>query len=234
LTPRSPGILFGAAAFVLAAGFAAVEDWSLPEFCWSAWLAGLLYAWLGILAVMIRIGLLARAGRDAWTSRLPVLERLPPAAFPPAAALIAVAGGLIAFHLCNFLFAFYGILLSFFAEMEPHVFFGRNGFINSDFYSPVAYLLTRYWPMALGVALAHGDALLRTPGRNRIADPAMREILRTHVMVVTVPFLSLFAWFIFGDRYHTPTILLLMALLFLLPRKPASGSSTPTSPAQAD
>lgn len=42
--------LYGIAGFVLAAWFAVVQEWSLPEFCWATWLGGLLYAWLCVFA----------------------------------------------------------------------------------------------------------------------------------------------------------------------------------------
>lgn len=55
------------------------------------------------------------------------------------AVTVAAAAGWCAFAFLGYTFAFglYGLLLSFFAEMEPHELFGRNGFINSDFWTPV-------------------------------------------------------------------------------------------------
>jgi hypothetical protein len=45
------------------------------------------------------------------------------------------------------------------------------------------------------------------------------EIVRLHIMILALPFLSLIAWFIFGEAYQIITILLLLGLFYLLPKK---------------
>ena len=216
----------GAIGFGWASGFAVTQSWSLPEFCWSTWLAGLLYAWVCLLAVGLRLILSARAEQSAYAQRLPFLRRLSPMAFLGVVTAVAVGVGLLAFRISCYVFGFYGLFLSVFAEMEPHALFGRNGFINSDFYTPVVYLVERFWPMAVGLAFANADLFLQRQPWTQAMLPLRREVLRMHAMVLALPFFALFSWGLFRDRYQTATILLLMGLLYLLPRRqPKAGPS---------
>jgi hypothetical protein len=50
--------LFGMAGLALAAPMAVAGGWSLAEFCWSTWLAGLLFTWVCVLTGGIQIVLL--------------------------------------------------------------------------------------------------------------------------------------------------------------------------------
>lgn len=126
-----------------------------------------------------------------------------------------IAGGL-AFYLYSYLFGFYGIFLSVFAEMEPHALFGRNGFINSDFFTPVTYLLGNFWPMVAGTLLANAGDLVRGNPWQRFVPG--HEILRMHVLAIGMPFLALIAWVLFRDSYQQPTIVVLMCLFYLMPK----------------
>ena len=57
--------------------------------------------------------------------------------------------------------------------------------------------------------------------------PLQKEILRMHVLILALPFLTLIAWALFGEAYQSITIVLLMGLFYLLPRKvPKDGSET--------
>lgn len=225
---RSTINVYGIAGFGLAGGFAAGQAWSLAEFCWSTWLAGLLFAWYCIATAALQSVLVAQSSRAELERRLPFLGRLSPGVFLLLAATAALCAGWLAFRIFGFVFAFYGLFLSVFARMAPESMFGPDGFINSDFYSPVFYLLQRFWPTALGLVVAHWDACLcRQPWKPSMAALG-REILRLHVFILALPFLSLLAWMVLGDRFQTVTILLLMALLYLLPRK--GPSDAPESP----
>jgi hypothetical protein len=216
---------FGVAGFGLASGFAVTEGWSLPEFCWSTWLAGLLFTWGCILTAALHSILIASSMQEACGKRFPILLSLSPTIFGLGVTGIALCAGWLAFQIYNYLFAFYGLFLSVFARMEPLSLFGENGFINSDFFSPVAYLLDRYWPMALGVVVANGDTFIQGDPWKRILLPLRREIVPLHIMILALPFLSLLAWSLFGGRFQTATIVLLMGLLYLLPRTLASGKA---------
>ncbi len=216
---------YGAIGFGLAAVFAVIQEWSLPEFCWSIWLAGLIYAWVCIATASLQIILFARSDKPAYDQLLPLLRRFSPHVFLLCVGIISVGVGLVAFRLYTFLFAFYGLFLSVFAEMEPLDLFGRDGFINSEFYSPVTHLINRSWPMAVGVLIANWEDFFRKNPWKRVLLPMQKEILRMHIMTLALPFLSLLAWAVFGNAYQSITIVLLMVLFYLLPKK-AQGSES--------
>lgn len=216
LVSRSPALL-RAAGLGIAAPAAVAADWSLPEFCWSTWLAGLLVTWLCVLTGAVQIVATAGSWRDRIGTRIPALARLSPAVSTAltAAAAILLAG--IAFRVYTLVFGFYGLFLSVFAEMEPRGLFGRDGFINSDFWTPVRYLASAFWGMAVGTLVAHGFGIVRSNPWKRMLFPLGTEIVRIHVMVILMPFLALIAWAILGDAYHLVVIVLLMAVFYLLP-----------------
>jgi hypothetical protein len=207
----------GYIALGLSCAFAVLEEWSLREFCWSTWLASLAYSWACAASAPIRIILGARGEKAALEVRFGFLKEMPFATFFPAITLAALVAGWLAFYLYSYLFGFYGIFLSVFAEMEPHALFGRNGFINSDFFTPVTYLLGNFWPMVAGTLLANaGDFVRGNPWQRFV--PA-HEILRMHVLAIGMPFLALIAWAVFRDNYQQPTIVVLMCLFYLMPKR---------------
>lgn len=210
---------YGAIGFALAAVFSITQNWSLPEFCWSTWLSGLVYTWICIVAASFQIILTARSEKKAYDERLPLLRRISPSVFLLCAIVVSVSIGLIALRLYSFLFAFYGLFLSVFSEMEPLSLFGRNGFINSDYFTLVEHLVVLYWPMALGAVIANWEDFFRKNPWKRIFLPFQKEILRMHVLILALPVLSLIAWALFGQAYQSITIVLLMGLLYLLPKK---------------
>jgi hypothetical protein len=214
---------FGYIALGLNCAFAVVDEWSLREFCWSTWLASLVYSWACAASASIRIVFGARQQKAALEVRLPFLKDLSFAAFFPAITLVALIAGWLAFYLYSYLFSFYGLFLSVFAEMEPHALFGRNGFINSDFFTPVTYLLGNFWPMIVGTLLANaGDFVRGNPWQRFV--PA-HEILRIHILAVAMPFLALIAWAVFGENYQQPTIVVLMAVFYVMPKGRARGTA---------
>lgn len=210
---------YGAIGFGLASVFAVTRRWSLPEFCWSTWLAGLVYAWGCVVTASLQIILTARSDKADYDEHLPFLRRLSPGVLLPGLTVISVSAGLLAFHLYSYLFAFYGLFLTVFSEMEPLVLFGRNGFINSDFFTPVMYLVDRFWPMAVGVLITNWEDFFRKNPWKRVLLPFQKEIVRMHIMIVALPFVSLIAWAMFREAYQSITIVLLMGLFYLLPKK---------------
>ena len=203
--------------FALAATLAATSGWTLQEFSWSTWLAGLLYSWLCVLTGAGAVILTARDRRDSYHAQFPWLGRLPTAAYLALLTAIAALLAGVALIAYTYVFAFYGLFLSFFAEMEPHALFGRNGFINSDFFTPVTYLALAFWPMAAGALIANGASLVRGDPWKRMVLPTSTEILRMHIFVLAMPVVTLLVWAVLGERYHTVTIVLLMGLFYLLP-----------------
>jgi hypothetical protein len=209
------------AGFALSAGYAIHGRWQLPELCWSFWVSGLGCCWVFVLVGGLRCMLQPVAGLPAAVRLWPVFATSPASA---GRALIAVAGaaiGVALFHAYTWLFGFYGLFLSVFTEMEPKEMFGRNGFINSDFYTPVVYLLERYWPMALGTVVAEIlPALTLSPWRAQFL-PFSRQLVPIHVMVLGMPFAALFFWWVAGGHYQTPTVVLVLALFYFFPRREA-------------
>jgi hypothetical protein len=216
---RSSTFLFRYAGLSLAATIAVVADWSLAAFCWSTWLAGLLFTWLCVISGGLQIVLSARKWRGMLALHLPALERLPESAFTVLIMGTAVILTVLAFQAYSFAFGFYGLFLSFFAEMEPHALFGRNGFINSDFWTPVRYLAGTFWAMSIGTMIAYGSELVRSNPWQRMLLPFASELLRVHMMVVVMPFLALGAWAVLGESYQSVVIVLLMAVFYLLPSR---------------
>ena len=221
---------YGAVGFGLVSVFAVGQGWSLPEFCWGVWLAGLVYSWGCVAAAAVAIILSARSTKPAYEVRLPFLKRLYPGAFLLMMTGISVSAGLLGFHLYGVLFGFYGLFLSVFAEMDPVSLFGRNGFINSDFYTPLIYLLDRFWPLAAAALIADWTDFFSKNPWKRIVLPFQSEILRIHIMVLALPFLSLLAWALFRGAYQPVTIVLLLGLFFLLPKKANKGKFKNSNP----
>jgi hypothetical protein len=219
LTLRTAINRYGVIGLGLASPFAVTQEWSLPEFCWSTWLAGLVYSWGCIGTAAMQIILTARSNKPAYEERFPFLRGISPSVLLLGVTVISVSVGLLAFRIYSFLFGFYGLFLSVFAEMEPLSLFGRNGFINSDFFTPLMHLVDRFWPMVVGVLITNWeDFFLKNPWK-RILLPLQKEIVRMHVMILALPFFSLIAWALLGNAYQSITIVLLMALFYLLPKK---------------
>ncbi len=72
---------YGAIGFGVASLFAIIQGWSLPEFCWSTWLAGLFYSWGCIAVASLQIIRSARSAKPAYDERFPLLRRISPTAF---------------------------------------------------------------------------------------------------------------------------------------------------------
>jgi hypothetical protein len=206
--------------FGLTAVFAVAQGWSLQEFCWSTWLAGLVYSWLCVVSAAVQVVLTARAEKNRFEVRMPFLRSVSAVLFLLGITPAVMLAGWLALYLYSWLFGFYGIFLSVFAEMEPHSLFGRNGFINSDFFTPVVYLIRSFWPMVLGMLIANADDFLQKDSWRRIALPFQsNEVLRIHILTLALPFLTLIAWAIFGTAYQPVTVLLLLGLFYLIPKK---------------
>lgn len=208
-----------AVGFCLTSAFAVVQEWALPEFCWSSWLAGLMYTWACILTGCLHIIYSVHRERGDYIGRFPFLRNLSFPALFAVVTLAAVGSSLLVFRVYSFMFGFYGIFLSVFARMEPLSLFGENGFINSDFFTPVLYLSKRYWPMVVGLLLANWKVFIHPKPWRRLFLPLESELVPLHVMVLLLPFFSLFAWFLFGERYQTLVIVMLLGVLYFVPER---------------
>jgi hypothetical protein len=123
-----------------------------------------------------------------------------------------------AWYAYSWIFSFYGLFLSVFAEMQPHSLFGRNGFINSDFFTPVAYLAQHCWPLALAALSADRGYLMKGNPWSVLCKPFSRQVAPIHVAVIVMPFITLFSWMLFKTSYQPVTVICLLALFYFLPR----------------
>lgn len=204
--------------FVISATAAISQAWSLPMFCWSTWLAAYGFSMLAIAIAALRLSL----NPPLW-SLLDGLKRWQQRLITRGVALLVAC--LVAW-LYSYLFGFYGLFLSVFATMEPASLFGPNGFINSNFWTPVAYLCDRLWPMLLGVAIANGAELFQgNPWRGLIAPFQSQHILRVHLLAVLTPFMAMLAWLLFPTHYQPIAIILLLALFYFLPESPPGATA---------
>jgi hypothetical protein len=205
------------AGFVLAAGFAVADGWTLQAFSWSTWLAGLVLSVVGVISAAIHTVFTTDSLKGKLAVHIPWLNTISSSLFRLLVLLILITLVPAVLYLYAFIYSIYGMLLSFFAEMEPVELFGRNGFINSDFITPVGYLLKTYWAMALGTIMAEWELFTKPEPWKRIVVPAETGMMRVHIYVVVMPFVALFAYSLFGDSYHSLAIVILMALFYFLP-----------------
>ncbi|MBN2109361.1 MAG: hypothetical protein JW832_18175 [Deltaproteobacteria bacterium] len=209
--------------FVISASLALYEQWRMQELCWGFWITGLLYCWgyvgIGCIRIILPSGHheLLQAAREKIPLRC--IQTIPPPLFSLAVTIFSVIIGYIAFYVYAYLFSFYGLFLSVFAETEPRTLFGRNGFINSDFFTPVAYLAQLCWPMALGSILADREYLLKSSPLQILLKPFSRQVLIIHVAVLIMPFVALLSWMLLKDSYQPVTVVFLLAIFYFLPRE---------------
>jgi hypothetical protein len=208
--------------FLISAGFALHEDWSYQSLCWSFWVAGLVYCWVfGFVGALRTVLLIAQPHPPGWLPARPQawLWRL----------LVATGGvglGVAAYYIYSYAFAFYGLFLSVFAEMGPPELFGRNGFINSDFHTPVIWLLERYWPLVLGTVVTDAPSAFSGDPVRTAFKPFNRQLLLMHIMAIGLPFILLLLWPVMGDRYAQGAVIAVLVLFHFFPRKEAEPESS--------
>ncbi|MDZ4743370.1 MAG: hypothetical protein SGI98_08140 [Verrucomicrobiota bacterium] len=210
--------LSGLIGFCISACFALYEKWSMPEFCWSFWLSGVFYCWFLVLAGCIRIILSPRLKEQAALSKMPLFQKLNPLQIQGLLILTCLGVCYAAFYLYTWVFGFYGTFLSVFAEMEPLKYFGRNGFINSDFFTPMTYLLHLFWPMVIGTIASDVKYVFTENPWKIVFKPFSSRLIMVHIMVVGVPIISLLTWAIFRESYQPVTIIILLAIFSFMPR----------------
>ena len=204
----------------MSAYLAVVQKWSVQEFCWCVWLAGLFYSWTCVVTAAIQIMLTAGTSKEYCDAKASFIKRMSPEVFALAIIPVTLFAGFVALYVYCWIFSFYGLFLSVFAEMQPLDLFGRNGFINSDFFTPVTYLAERYWPMIAAMLIANADDFMRRRAWERIALPFRdNQILRIHIMTLVLPFVMILTWALFRDAYQQLTIVILIGIFFLIPKK---------------
>jgi len=183
-------------------------------------LAALFFSWACIAVDAIRIILDFQHQKEILESKISQLRNISRFVFIIVLCLVVILAAWIIFRIYVILFAFYGLFLSVWAEMEPYSFFDRNGFINSDFFSPVMYLTKKFWPMIIGLLISNLDIFVKESAWRLMFLPfRSSEIIRIHIMVIVMPFLCLLAWAISKNAYQPITITLLMGIFYLLPTR---------------
>jgi hypothetical protein len=215
--------------FIIAAGAALYDGWTIQELCWSFWLCGLGVCLTTTILAPLRLLLNLNNLVPASSAIHTWLEKQNRNLSSSLITSFLVTGffvlSYLAFRVYCFLFAFYGLFLSAFAAMEPLEYFGPNGFINSDGITPVLHLLSQYWPMVVGTLIAEIRFLLDTPPVRLLGKPFDRELVKVHIAVVLMPFISLFAWMILGENYQIIAVVLILAVFYYVP-SPADASPT--------
>ena len=208
------------AVFGLNAACAIIYQWSFSEFCWSVWVAGICFSWFCLFSACVQIILSARSDKAFYEAKLPLLKKISGLYFLIIVVLAVIFIGWIGFYVYGFIFALYGLFLSVFAQMQPYSLFGRDGYINSDFFVSFAYLVMAFWPMVVGVILGNFKSFVADNPWERLVRPFLsREIVKMHVFTLCLPFVALISWIIFRDRFQPVAIILLMALLYLFNKK---------------
>jgi len=205
--------------------FAVSSDLTLAEFCWSVWLVGLYSAYVSAGRIALR---LVRFRDALLRERVPLLSGVSGRALLGISLVAAtlLGGGLLyAFSLA---YGFYGIMLSVWVQLPPEELFGRNGFINSDFWTPVAHLTRLYWPLVAGQLLSEASTLFSTVQQAQAAGSPERRIVAMHVFVLALPFVALLSYALLGAEYQTLSIVILLVIKSLFDvRRPRTAPPYP-------
>jgi len=160
-------------------------------------------------------------------------ERIPPLSSLSSRALlyVSLAAGLVVggalIYAFTWAYGFYGIMLSVWVRLPPEELFGPNGFINSDFWSPVAHLTRLYWPLVVGQLLSEASLLLTRPQQAVASGSPERRILMLHVFVLALPFVALLSYALLGAQYETLSIVILLVIKSLFDaREPRTAPSS--------
>jgi len=200
-----PTVLSG---LVLSIAFTLYRDVSLAEFCWTFWLVGLYSSYISAGRFAVRTVL----HRESLPERIPPLSRLEPQALLWVSLALGIVGGLALAYAFTYVFGFYGIMLSVWVRLQPESLFGPNGFINSDFWTPVFHLTRLYWPLVVGQIISESSALFGRPQPGAASLAPERQIVVLHVFVLALPFVAMLSYAAFGARYEPLSIVLLLVI----------------------
>jgi len=200
-----PTVLSG---LVLSIAFTLANDVSLAEFAWTFWLVGLYSSYISAGRFAVRTVL----NRDSLRERIPPLSSLEPRTLLWVSVALALAGGLALAYVFTYVFGFYGIMLSVWVQLQPEALFGRNGFINSDFWTPVLHLTRLYWPLVAGQIISESSALFGRPQPGTESFAPERQIVVLHVFVLALPFVAMLSYALLGAQYETLSIVILLIL----------------------
>ncbi len=194
-----------------------LQGWKLNEFCWIVWVTGLMFSYLCSITGFFQLCFDIKNQSETLSQYVPFFIYSRKFLF---VLLIITAGFVtssIAILIYTYLFGFYGLFLSVFARMEPLNLFGENGYINSDFFTPVKFLLLKFYQIIIVSLIADFFFILKIDSWSKIFLPfKSKEILRIHIMTLLLPFLSLLFFALFKDKYQTPVIIALLCLFYFI------------------
>jgi len=231
-------LVFLGTAFV-----AFTANWQTRELCWGFWIASLLSGWVVITSAIVRTilhvtGFLPLPPQDLvdgsplggfrrqpkgraqdLTTQLPLPWRAPFLVF-----VALLLGIFTAFHFTMF-HAIHGALMSVFVSIEPYSLFGPNGYINADFGTILAHLLSVYgWMIALTLLARRGAILAGNPGYNMTV--IYRTVVRMHIFILLSGFLGILV-VLYGREAYDRTLLLTLVMLFYFPWHRFGGRKAP-------
>lgn len=196
--------------FAISAGFTLTSDLSLAGFCWSFWLVGLYSAYFAAVRFAVRVFVHRHA---LLKERFAPTATIAPTTLMLIAIAVSVGVGFALLYAASWIYGFYGLFLSVWVRMPPEELFGPNGFINSDFWTPVTYLTRAYYPLVIGQLVSEAAWLLSTGSLwgTETGTPE-RRIVTLHVMILALPFAAMFSWMLLQGRYETLTLMILLAI----------------------
>jgi hypothetical protein len=194
-----------------------LQGWKLNEFCWIVWVTGLMFSYLCSITGFFHLLFDIKNQSETLTQFVPFFIYSKKVLFILLILTAGLVASSIAILIYTYLFGFYGLFLSVFARMEPLNLFGENGYINSDFFTPLKFLLEKFYMVVIVSLISNFFFILRIDPWSKIFLPfKSKEILRIHIMTLLLPFLSLLFFALFKDKYQTPVIIALLCLFYLI------------------
>ena len=195
---------------------AVFNEWKLNEFCWIVWVSGLLFSIMCSLAGFFHLLFDLKYQSYFLSKYVPFYLSSKKVLF---LSLIVCVGFIASFAAALFyihIFGFYGLFLSVFARMEPLSLFGENGFINSNIFVAVKYLVEKYFYIIIFSLIADFVFIFKVDLWSKIFLPfKSKEIVKIHIMTVLLPFISLFFFMLVKDKYNTPAIIVFLCIFYL-------------------
>ncbi len=211
--------------FVFVGAAAMLGDWKLREVCWGFWIQGFGVSLLLVAVAVLRCFFTSPSNLARRVAHRPTWMQQP----PPLLWLLHFTGACffgyaIMIGLC-LLFWFYGMFLSFFAEMEPLELFGRNGFVNTGIVEPMKHLVVRFWPMIAATGLRQLIIFRQASAWGMVIKPFSREVAPLHALILIMPMIALFFYWALGpSHWEKPAVLAVLALMAFWPVAPLEGS----------
>ncbi len=209
----------GIAGFTLVAVLAVAEGWTLRDFCWSNWLAGLLYGWFCIVAAVVQIVLIEVFHIGSYPEKMAFFQTKSSPGRAVAMTMACLTTALVAYHFYSAFFLHLAVLIS--MLLNDNLFNPLNssklaGVDNA--FDLVAYLLRDFWPIAAGMILTRWEDFVRGNPWKRIFVPLDKNLILTHILILGAIFCGLIAQTFFAENYQSITIVIVLGVMFFWPQ----------------